>query len=810
MDKAVNLLAVLAAGTALAARTSVELNVDWTFSRDATCWQSVRVPHDWAVESDFDLERLDGENGALPWKGVGWYRRSLVLDEEPKHKRMTLEFDGVLAEGTCFVNGEVAGHGDYGYLGFSADLTSYLFKGTNTIVVKADTTKLRSRWYPGAGLFRPVRLVTTDDVYLEKEDLVVRTPEVSTSVARLVARGTVVDRRGVATALTVRAELVDPSGKAVATAESPITTVSWASRAFVFDLSVKDPVLWQMVDPAPLYSLKVSVIGKDVSDALVTRVGFRSFRFDPDGGFFLNGRREQLKGVNLHSDLGILGAAFDKSYARRQLKAMRELGANALRTSHNPPAPELLDLCDEMGIFVWDEAFDKWDATSNRGDKVMEDFVMRNLRKLARRDRNHPCVLVWSIGNEIPAGAGCAPGQTHWAGSPALGTSKERCARFRQALREEDVTRPVGIGSCDGRAIERGDYEPLDIAGWNYGAKYRPFRNRHPDKPALYSESASAVSEFGWYADRLATNRTDYALGVKRVDSYDRNAAPWSDIPDVEFWRMENDRDIGGEFVWTGTDYLGEPTPYNPHQSEWKGAPRGELARSSYFGINDLLHLPKDRSYLYRSHWRKDVLTLHIVPNHWNFPVGHKVPVYVYTSADMAELFLNGRSLGRRRKDHSAGFDTADYYGVTSRYRLFWDAVPYEQGELTCVALGEDGKRQGETSVRTAGEPASVMLVPEADVLPDDGSLVFVRVSLGDAKGIEVPGRRDRIAFSLKGPGEIVSVGNADPKGRQSFKRTGSYELFEGVAGLVLRRTGAGRIDLTGRCGDLEKIVIFK
>ena len=785
------------------------LSDGWEFSQDRQSWRSIRVPHDWGVESDFDMAKYDGENGALPWKGVGWYRRTLVLDNELNGRRMSLAFDGVLADGVCFVNGEVAGRGEYGYLGFTADMTDYLFKGTNTIIVKADTTKLRSRWYPGAGMFRPVRLVETDDVYLEKEDLVVTTPEVSSSEARLLVKGTVVDRRGTEMPLAVRVELADPNGNVVAASERSVNTVSWSKSGFEFDFKVSHPALWQMVDPAPLYTLRVSVKGQGVSDELSERVGFRSFRFEPDGGFFLNGRRGQIKGVNLHSDLGILGAAFDKSYARRQLKAMREMGANALRTSHNPPSPELLDLCDEMGVFVWDEAFDKWDSTSNRGEEPMEDFVSRNLRRFVRRDRNHPCVFVWSIGNEIPVGAGCAPGQQHWAGSPALGTSRERCALFRNAVREEDATRPVGIGSCDGKAVARGDYEPLDIVGWNYRGMYRPFRDKYPKKSAIYSESASAVSEFGWYSARLATNKTDYAISEKRVDSYDRNAAPWSDIPDIEFWRMEKDLDIGGEFVWTGTDYLGEPTPFNPHQAEWKGTPPEELARSSYFGINDLLHLPKDRTYLYRAHWRTDVLTLHIVPNHWNFDAGRRVPVYVYTSADEAELSLNGRSLGRRRKDKSATFDKNDYYGVTARYRLCWEDVPFESGELSCVAYDADGGRLGETAVRTAGEPAVVLLKPESDNLPSDGSLVFVRVSLGDANGVEVPGRRDRVSFSLVGPGEIVAVGNADPKGRRSFRKTDSYELFEGVAGIVLRRTGIGRVVLTARCGNMEQNALF-
>ena len=787
------------------------LSDGWEFSRDKETWRSVRVPHDWGVESEFDMEKYDGENGALPWKGVGWYRRTLVLDELPANRRFALEFDGVLADGTCFVNEQVAGRGEYGYLGFTADLTPYLFAGTNTIVVKADTTKLRSRWYPGAGLYRPVRLVTTDDIYLDNESLLVTTPSVSRETAKVSAKGLVTSRRPAAADVTVVAELVAPDGAAVGRVERDLAVLAWEDAPFEVAFEVKDPQLWEMVDQAPLYVLRVSLAGEGAADAVSVRVGLRDFRFVPDDGFHLNGRRVQLNGVDLHSDLGILGAAFEKSAARRQLKAMRDMGANALRTSHNPPAPELLDLCDEMGIFVWDEAFDKWDSTSNRGDENMEDFVIRNLRRFVRRDRNHPSVFVWSIGNEIPAGGGCAPGQEHWAGPKSLGTTAERCARFRRAVREEDVTRPVGIGSCDPGATKRGDYAMLDIVGWNYGANYRQFRNRYPDKPALYSESASALSEYGWYAERLATNKTDYALNVKRVDSYDRNAAPWSDIPDVEFWRMETDRDIGGEFVWTGSDYLGEPTPYNPHQSEWKGTPRRELARSSYFGILDLCGFPKDRAFLYRAHWRKGAFTLHVVPHHWNFAGRTSVPVYVYTSADEAELFLNGRSLGRRRKDKSAVFDRRDYYGVMRRYRLIWEGVPYEPGELKCVAIGSDGRTLGDETVRTAGEPAKVVLAPEAETLPDDGSIVFVRVSLADAKGTEVPGRSDRVSFAIKGPAEIVSVGNADPRGRDSFKKVSSHCLFEGAAAVAVRRTGAdGCVRLTATCGALSASCLWR
>lgn len=371
------------------------------------------------------------------------------------------------------------------------------------------------------------------------------------------------------------------------------------------------------------------------------------------------------------------------------------------------------------------------------------------------------------------------PGQEdQFSGRVAIGTSEERCARFRLAVREEDATRPVGIGSCFGKAVvDRGDYAMLDITGWNYGGQYGHMRRRHPDKPVLYSESASALSEYGYYAPALPTNKTDYARVVFKVDSYDLNAAPWSDVADHEFIRMERDRFCGGEFVWTGIDYLGEPYPYMGGKDDLGNS------RSSYFGICDLCVLPKDRFYLYRSHWNKESFTLHIVPCHWTFPEkkGGKVPVFVYTSADEAELFLNGRSLGRRRKD-AASAPSSDYYSVLGRYRLMWRDVVYEPGELKAVAYGADGAALGAEVLRTAGAPVRVVLTPERAY----GSLQVVRVTLADADGNFVPDDCRRIFFRAEGC-EIVAVGNSDPRGYDSFKDVSSHPLCLGRAAVYVR-----------------------
>jgi len=736
------------------ARVVEDFNSGWSFSHDWESWSTVTLPHDWAIAGPFDPNG-EGSTGKLPWQGWGVYETKLVLNELPKG-RMFLDFEGVMAHATVMANDNPCGHGDYGYLGFRADLTPHLVVGENKIQVKVDTYNFWSRWYPGAGIYRPVHLVQTDDVYICDDGLRVVTKDVLTGSAKVKVTGVVTSRRLAAATGVARATLKDPSGAVVATADGEFAVDGYADKDFAINLEVSNPQLWELVDGAKLYTLEVSVSGDGFADSLVRRIGFREFSFDADRGFILNGRRVQIKGVNLHSDLGPLGMAFDKDAMRRQLSIMRDMGVNALRTSHNCPAPGVLDLCDEMGIFVWDECFDKWEGTCGRGEEPLEDFGPRQLARFVRRDRNHPCVFVWSIGNEIPP-------------YRAIGTSVERCARFRHVIRAEDDTRPVGIGSCTPDAGVAGDYDALDITGWNYRGMYDKMREHAPDKPLLYSESASTLSEWGYYADKLPADKTDYDWNANRLDSHDFNASAWSDIPDREFLRMDRDQFVGGEFVWTGIDYLGEPWPFD--------------SRSSYYGICDLCVFPKDRFYLYRSRWNPSSFTLHLVPCHWNFPEknGKTMPVFVYTSANEAELFLNGRSLGRRQKDPNAG-SLDDYYSILPRYRLMWMDVPYEAGELKVVAYGEDGSVAGTETIRTAGQAARVVLAPERAY----GSLCVVKVTLADADGNFVPNDNRRISFAAEGC-EIIAVGNSDPRGMDSFKDVGSHPLCFGRAAVYLR-----------------------
>ncbi len=750
-------------------------NDGWEFAREGAAFAPVEVPHDWAIAGPFNPEG-EPRSGKLPWKGAGRYRKTIVLKEKPKG-RVFIDFDGIQARATAFVNGYPSGQGEYGYLGFRADATPYLKAGTNTIEVACDTHKLSSRWYPGAGMYRKVTWVETDNLYFEDDSVRLDTGTIVDGTALATLSATIQNRLGTETPVKVAAKIFDARGTCVAESNLCLTVGAWQSATPQFALKVPRVERWEMKRNPALYTLKLDLSSpKGYTDSLTRRTGFRTFKFDADKGFFLNGKRVQLKGVDLHSDLGPLGMAFDKDAMRRQLEIMLDMGANALRTSHNPPAPEVLDLCDELGIFVWDECFDKWNETCGIGDSPLEPFISRGLTKLVRRDRLHPSVFVWSIGNEITVGRAQPPGQEDWAGHPSLGTSAERCGLFREVVRAEDTTRAVGIGSCFPNAAYRGDYAPLDITGWNYRGMYVDVKKACPNQPLLYSESASALSEFGFYSENMPKAKADYAESVFCVDSRDRNAAAWSDIPDREFARMERDPYCAGEFVWTGIDYLGEPSPYGGGKFKTK-----DCSRSSYFGICDLLAFPKDRYWLYRAHWNPSETTLHLSPSHWNFKPGFKTTIYAYSNTREAELFLNGRSLGRRTKDPKAGKES-DYYSVLPRYRLIWEDVAWEPGELKVVSYAADGSKVAEKVIRTAGEPVRVVLTPEKRY----GELCVVKVTLADKDGNFVPNDNRRISFTAKDC-EIRAVGNSNPRGYDSFKETSSHPLHFGRAGVYLR-----------------------
>ena len=926
-------------GSASAGRRVINFNSDWRFAKgnqpgaeaadfDDSEWQAVRLPHDWAISGPFNPNE-NGYAGKLPWKGVGWYRKTFTLDKADSGRRVYFDFDGVMAFPKVYVNGRLAGQWDYGYMSFRVDATPYIkIDGENEIAVQVDNRNHGTRWYPGAGIYRKVTMTVCEPVHVAHWGTFVTTPRVDNTSATVRVRVIVENHGEAKEKVAVAVILLDPDGRIVpagiVNTSLDVLSGNWASldQSMIID----SPRRWDVTSPN-LYTARIIVSeGGRIVDTETAAFGIRTFKFTADDGFYLNGRRLQLYGVNLHHDHGPLGAAFYTRAMERQLEIMREMGVNAIRTSHNPPSPELLDLCDRMGFVVWDEAFDKWDDKADRikGRPPLEEYGEKQIRNLVMRDRNHPCIVVWSIGNEI----GNQPYDRE-------GKSPERVKFMGDFVRKYDKTRPVGISCHIPGTADEPILDSMDLTGWNYARRYSNYRKNYPDKPIIYSESASTLSTRGFYELPLPNGKTEFSKQLQ-VDSYDLNSAAWSDIPDKEFKLMEDDDFVAGELVWTGFDYLGEPTPFS------------QEARSSYFGIVDLCGIPKDRFFLYRSYWRPDVTTVHILP-HWNWPdrIGQNVPVFVYTNGDSAELFLNGKSLGRRTKGrvperpanfaqgksatassvesgngHVAGNATdvdrstrwcaadagaeqwwqvdlgevrpvrylaidfekeaknygyqikvstdastwrsivtkstsrsprwggptrifheadaearyvriefnemrggawasirefgiypekveSDYYDVTYKYRLRWNDVLYEPGELKAVAY-KDGKKIGQAVMRTAGKPAAIRLTPDRKELAATGEdLCYILVEALDDDGTLCPLADNSVRFKVEGPADIAGVGNGNPLSLEPFQ-SDSRKLFYGKAMLILRTMDmqAGRVRVTAESEGLAPAAV--
>jgi beta-galactosidase len=776
-------LACLIATPAHADRRVENFNREWRFFRgnvagaekpgfDDGKWERVRLPHDWAIAGPYDF-RANPHTGKLPWQGDGWYRKRFTLPLAEKGRRVVLDFDGVMAMPVVYVNGKKAGGWDYGYMSFRVDASEFVeFGKENVVAVHVDTSYHQSRWYPGAGIYRKVELTVLDPVHLARYGTFVTTPKIDAQQARISVRTTVENFETRVRAIQIETTLLAPGGRSVGRALSPLGLPARSAFEIEQTFTVQGPERWDITTPR-LYTAVTRVLAdKKALDSSSTRFGIREFRFTPDDGFHLNGRRVQLYGVNLHHDHGPLGAAFFTRAMERQLEIMKDMGVNAIRTSHNPPAPELLELCDRMGFVVWNEAFDKWDGTATLPPgRSITDHGRKQLDVFVRRDRNHPSVVTWSVGNEIwDLENGKLPNP------PAL---LRAMVGFVKAV---DTTRPVTLAHAVPGSADTPLDDSLDIGGWNYVQKYQNSRKKRPNLPLVYSESASAYSTRGFYDFPLPKKKDDYSLAL-RIDSYDRNAAYYSDVADTEFALMERDRFVAGEFVWTGFDYLGEPVPFVAEgwaHFEPRKISKGEEGRSSSFGIVDLVGIPKDRYYLYRSHWAPEKTTIHVVP-HWTFPerVGRNVPVYVYTNGDSAELFLNGKSLGRKTKNRSSE-------NVLDRYRLRWEDVVYEPGVVSVVAY-EGKTRLGETRVRTAGAPASLRLTPDRKTLRAHGDdLSYVLIEAVDKDGTLAPLAMNPVKLTVSGPAAIAGVGNGDHHFPAEFD-SDQVTLFYGKAMLIVR-----------------------
>ena len=759
---------------------------------DDGAWRKLNLPHDWGIEGPFKQE-LSGDTGKLPWSGVGWYRKHFTVEPAEAGQRLYLDVDGAMAYAVVWLNGQFVGGWPYGYTSFRLDLTPFVNWGAeNVVAIRLDNPPESSRWYPGGGLYRNLWLVKTAAAHVAHWGTVVTTPAVTKDAATVnvdfVIENDSPDKIEASVSTRIYELGADGRGGAspVATSDTLLVDIDpakarTAARSNL--LTIGKPRLWDLQHPNRYVAVTTIDQSGKIVDRYETPFGIRTIRFDPDQGFFLNGEHVRINGVCDHHDLGALGAAINPRALERQIQLLQEMGCNAIRTSHNPPAPELLDICDRLGMLVMDEAFDCWRSGKHANDYhlLFDDWAEKDLRALVRRDRNHPSVILWSIGNEVRE-QGEAEGwrlATHLAG----------------IVREEDRSRPVTSACSYLDAGYNGFQTALDVFGYNYKPnEYKPFHAQHPAIPVLGSETASCVSSRGEYffpvGDDKAGGRANF-----QVSSYDLYAPRWAWPPDVEFRGLDEAPFAAGEFVWTGFDYLGEPTPYGADSTvllnfsdpaeqakmaqELKAL--GKIAvpsRSSYFGILDLAGFKKDRFFLYQARWRPDFAMAHLLP-HWNWPdrVGQVTPVFVYTSGDEAELFLNGRSLGRKKLE-------------PRQYRLRWDDVKYQPGELKVVAY-KHGQKWAEDVVKTTGAGAKIALAPDRASLKADGSdLAFVTVTITDAAGLLVPQSKNLVKFELSGPGEIVAVDNGDATSFESFQARERH-AYNGLA-LVVVRTRPG------------------
>ena len=773
---------------------------------DDSEWRHLNLPHDWAIEGPFNID-YNGSTGKLPYWGIRWYRKTLELSQDDAGKQIYLDIDGAMSYASVWCNGQYVGGWPYGYASFRLDLTPYIKAGQkNVLAIRLDNPDDTSRWYPGSGIYRNVWLVKTSPVHVEQWGTFVRNQQVDSEIAVMEMGVNIENHAGkdvqvkLQTSVYLQGKDGRPVGEEVTqsmTKDIAIKKDSWSSARFQF--KVDKPKLWDIDTPNCYVAVsRVFMDGKEM-DSYETPFGIRTIEFTHDQGFMLNGQKVAIKGVCMHHDLGALGAAFNEVAAERQLRIMKEMGANAIRTSHNPPAPELVALCDRMGLMMQLELADTWQKGKRKNDYnlLFDDWSEADMRSLVRHYRNHPSVIMWSIGNEMPD-------QTTDQGVIIARNLTAYC-------HDEDPTRPTSLGCNKRDAVFRDIVNQVDIFGLNYFHKTYPvFKEQNPTRRYHASETSSATSSRGEYFFPVTTDVNDSRSGFQ-LSSYDMTTIGWGCAPEVQFKMNEEYSFMSGEFVWTGFDYLGEPTPYNkdltnllnfsdPNELEKARKELEELgkiktpSRSSYFGIVDLCGFPKDRYYNYKSYWRPDVPTVHILP-HWNWQerIGEITPVHIYTSGDAVELFLNGKSLGRREKAHS--YD-----------RLTWDDVRYEPGSLKAIAY-KNGQKWAEELVETTGKPAALQVTAEKTELKNDGTdLSFIRVAGVDSQGRVVPRSKNHLKFSVTGPAEIIATDNGDATSLLPFQLS-ERDAYNGLALVILRSQymKQGKVVLTVESKGLPK-----
>ena len=755
-------------------------------------WKNVSVPHDWAISGEFDKtidqqktmviedgekvpKMRTGRTGGLPHVGIGWYRKMLEIPSSMKNKIINIEFDGAMSNAKVYLNGEFIGEWPYGYSSFGFDLTNKVnFGGENLLAVRIENKPLSSRWYPGAGIYRNVRLVITNPTHIKQWGTYVTTPNLEAEKGTVKIQTNILNRDNLNETVTLLTKIQDATGNVVAS-ESTDVTLEY-DEVVNQSIEVENYKLWSIEQPV-LYTVVSKIIrkGKTV-DTYSTPFGFRYIEFTNNDGFHLNGTRVELNGVCLHHDLGPLGAAVNLSSLRHRLKLLQEMGCNSIRTSHNPPTPEMLDLADELGMLVIDESFDSWriGKTRNSYSALWDEWAEKDQVALIHRDRNHPSVIMWSIGNEIR--------------EQGVEGGEKLCKFLVDICKREDPTRPTTIGLNQGKGELNRFAEVVDVVGFNYTPqRYNALHEKYPHLKMYGSETSSTVSSRGEYFFP-AKQRVHYTREPFHCSSFDNEFPGWATSPDRQFLELDNNKCMAGEFVWTGFDYLGEPTPYN---IQWP-------SRSSYFGIIDLCGIPKDRFYLYQARWTdKDVL--HLLP-HWNWKDGQEVSVHCYTSFDKGELFLNGKSLGVREKDSS---------GLYTTYRLVWDDVIYKLGEIKVVALDKNNNPVKETVVKTAGMPVKIILEADRISIEADGKeLAFVTVSILDENDVLCPRANNLINFSVEGEGNVKAVGNGNPTSLESFVKP-FRKAFNGKCMVIVQSTKtSGEFILKAESKGLESVEI--
>ena len=826
MTKRILIAAMLLISFTLSAQVRTErlFEKGWKFTREDakefshpdfndTEWQSVRVPHDWAIYGPFSVENdkqnvaitQDGQTdamehagrtGGLPFVGTGWYRLEFEAPDFAEGKSCRLIFDGAMSNADVYINGQHAAFWPYGYNSFIVDATPYIIKGQpNQLAVRLENYNESSRWYPGAGIYRNVHLVVTEDAHIPDWGTYIATSELTQEYAKVQQKTEFCVPQGKSLSdYRIETTLIDPSGQTVVMDSRQGT--KYDANVFTQDFIIDNPATWATDEPNLYTSLTKIYEGDVLMDEVSNTFGIRTIEIRPDEGFFLNGKKTVFKGVCNHHDLGPLGAIANEAGIRRQVRMLKDMGCNAIRTSHNMPAPELVKACDEMGMMLMAETFDCWvtPKVQNGYNLYFEEWAEKDLVNLIRHYRNSPAVVMWCVGNEVP---------DQWPGDKGA----KIALWLQQICHREDPTRPVTMGMDQpGTVINNNVAAVFDVPGFNYRPHwYQENYRKLPQRLILGSETASTVSSRGVY--KFPVERRSMAkYPDHQSSSYDVEHCDWSNLPEDDFVQHEDLPYCMGEFVWTGFDYLGEPTPY---YTDWP-------SHSSLFGIIDLAGLPKDRYYLYRSHWNRDEETLHMLP-HWNSEgrEGEVTPVFVYTNYPSAELFINGKSQGRRTKDLTVNVhNSADSLSIVTfkrqqRYRLMWMDTVYEPGTVKVVAYDADGNVAAEKEMHTAGKPYAIELEADRTAIKADGNdLSFITVKVVDKNGNLCPNAANEIVFKVKGAGSYCAGANGDPVSLESFQEP-HMKVFSGMmTAIVASSEEPGEIVLEASSKGLRKATI--